>query len=152
MQDTPRFRVWPPVALGVPLAAGLLVSTTAGDPYRFPTLARAAGWVLVGLFALWNGSTLFQMWRWRTGLLPGQTTTKLLDRGTFRLSRNPLYVGLIVLDIGIALLWPSSWALLQVPVGVATLWWGAIAPEERYLRAKFGSDYEDYTARVRRWL
>jgi protein-S-isoprenylcysteine O-methyltransferase Ste14 len=59
---------------------------------------------------------------------------------------------LIALDIGTALLRPSVWALLVVPVGVGLLTWGAIIPEERYLSAKFGAEYLAYTHRVRRWL
>lgn len=68
------------------------------------------------------------------------------------MSRNPLYVGLIALDAGLALLWPSLWALFFVPLGVAAVRWGAILPEERYLSAKFGPQYDDYRQRVRRWL
>ena len=92
------------------------------------------------------------MARHRTGLLPGQVATTVLERGPFRVSRNPLYLGLIALDAGLALLWPSFWALVFVPVGVALLTWGAILPEERYLRIKFGTAYTDYADRVRRWL
>ena len=64
----------------------------------------------------------------------------------------PLYLGLIALDLGLALLWPSFWAVALLPAGVATLWWGSILPEERYLSEKFGAEYEAYRARVRRWL
>jgi protein-S-isoprenylcysteine O-methyltransferase Ste14 len=110
------------------------------------------GGVLVVAFVLWNGSALWLLARHRTALLPGGSTRVILDRGPFRLSRNPLYVGLIALDVALALLWPSFWALVLTPVGVAALWWGAIAPEERYLSAKFGAEYDAYRARVRRWL
>jgi protein-S-isoprenylcysteine O-methyltransferase Ste14 len=75
-----------------------------------------------------------------------------LDRGPFGVSRNPLYLGLIALDVALALLAPSAWALLAVPIGFLALTWGAILPEERYLRAKFGAAYEAYSCRVRRWL
>jgi len=50
------------------------------------------------------------------------------------------------------LLWPSVWALLLVPVGIALLLWGAITPEEKYLSSKFGAEYDAYRQRVRRWL
>jgi len=50
------------------------------------------------------------------------------------------------------MLWLSFWALVLLPVGIALLWWGAVSPEERYLSAKFGSRYDDYRRRVRRWL
>jgi protein-S-isoprenylcysteine O-methyltransferase Ste14 len=58
----------------------------------------------------------------------------------------------VALDVGLALLVPSFWALVLVPVGVAVLWWGAVRPEEEYLSDRFGADYDDYRHRVRRWL
>jgi protein-S-isoprenylcysteine O-methyltransferase Ste14 len=112
---------------------------------------RAAGAALCLLFVVWNGWALLLMAVNRTALLPGGSTRVLLETGPFRISRNPLYVGMIVLNAGLALLWPSMWALLFVPVGVAGLLWGAILPEERYLTAKFGANYATYQQRVRRW-
>jgi protein-S-isoprenylcysteine O-methyltransferase Ste14 len=151
--DAPAYRIWPPVALGVPLLAGMALTAAVGDPVELPAVpARAVAAVLILLFAVWNGAALWLMGRHRTALLPGGATRTILDRGPFRLSRNPLYVGLVVLDVGLALLWPSLWAVVLVPVGFAALWWGAVVPEERYLLAKFGREYEAYRARVRRWL
>ncbi|MEZ0068875.1 protein-S-isoprenylcysteine O-methyltransferase Ste14 [Streptacidiphilus sp. MAP12-20] len=150
--DAPSYRVWPPLALGVPLAVGWSVTAWAGDPVRLPGALRPVGWPLVAAFALWNGWSLLLMARHRTALLPGGTTTRLLEHGPFRFSRNPLYLGLIALDAGLALLWPSFWALVLLPLGVALLTWGAILPEERYLRTSRGAEYETYARRVRRWL
>ena len=76
----------------------------------------------------------------------------LIDTGPFAVVRNPLYVGLIALDVAVALLAQSFWALVFAPIGVVALSWGAIRPEERYLSGKFGSEYQAYRARVRRWL
>jgi protein-S-isoprenylcysteine O-methyltransferase Ste14 len=141
------------VALGAPLALGLTLTATLGDPVSVPgRLASWAGSLLVVAFVLWNGWTLQVMASHRTSILPRGSTTVLLQGGPFRLSRNPLYLGLIALDVGLSLLVPSFWALVLVPVGVAALFWGAIRPEERYLSARFGLVYEDYCARVRRWL
>ena len=132
---------------------GAALTSGAGDLFSLPRDgARLVGLVLCAVFAVWNAWTLVTMAAARTAILPGGATRTILDRGPFRLSRNPLYIGLIVLDIGIALLWPSAWALLLTPVGIGLLFWGAIAPEERYLIAKFGADYEAYCRRVRRWL
>jgi protein-S-isoprenylcysteine O-methyltransferase Ste14 len=113
---------------------------------------RIAGWVLIGLFGVWNGWALVIMAHDRTGLLPGQTTRTLLERGPFRISRNPLYLGLIILDLGIALLARAVWAVALLPAGILALWWGAIRPEERYLRSTFGAEYVAYQRRVHRWL
>ena len=153
MEDAPAYRIWPPIALGVPLLVGVGLSATVGDPIALPVLlSRLVGIVLIAVFAVWNGWSLWLMARHRTALLPGGSTRKILDSGPFRVSRNPLYLGLIALELGLALLWPSFWALLLTPVGVWMLWWGAVVPEERYLSAKFGADYDQYRARTRRWL
>jgi len=153
MADAPAYRIWPPIALGVPLVIGWGVTAIVGDPIPMPvTLSRTVAIVLLIAFAGWNGWALWLMGRHRTALLPGDSTSTILDTGPFAVSRNPLYLGLIALDVALALLWPSFWALVLTPVGVAALWWGAIAPEERYLSAKFGAEYDAYRARVRRWL
>jgi protein-S-isoprenylcysteine O-methyltransferase Ste14 len=148
----PRFRLWPPVSVGVPLVAGLVLSGAAGDPWASSTVATVLGWALLAVFAGWNGWALVTMARHGTGLLPGQPSTTVLDRGPFAWSRNPLYVGLLVASAGVALLASSLWAVVALPVEWALLRWGAILPEERYLAAKFGDDYTGYRARVRRWL
>jgi len=151
--DAPAFRIWPPVALGVPLLAGVIVTAALGDPFSLPrAVTRVVGAALCVVFAVWNGWTLSMMAAHRTAVLPGGATRTVLTQGPFRLSRNPLYVGLIVLDVALALLWPSAWALLLVPLGIAALVWGAVAPEERYLTAEFGKTYDEYRSRVRRWL
>jgi protein-S-isoprenylcysteine O-methyltransferase Ste14 len=153
MADAPAYRIWPPVALGVPLLAGLGLTARVGDPIVLPVgVSPAVAAVLIIAFVVWNAWALWLMARSETALLPGGSTSTILDRGPFRVSRNPLYLGLIAVDVAVALLWPSSWALVLVPVGVVALWWGAIRPEERYLTAKFGAEYDAYRARVRRWL
>lgn len=147
-----HFRLWPPVALGLPLTAGLVASSTIGDPWELPAGAAVVGWVLVAAFAVWNGWTMLFFARARTGLLPGQATTELMTTGPFARSRNPLYLGLVALYVGIALIASSFWALALTPAAVAAVEWGAIRPEEGHLRARFGSRYEAYSQRVRRWL
>lgn len=151
-RDAPAFRVWPPVALGVPLAAGLLISWAVGEPISWPGLRVELALVLGGVFLVWNGWSLVLFRRHSTGLLPGQTTTELLRRGPYAWSRNPLYLGLVVLSVAIALAIPSIWALLLLPLGLVALVRGAVEPEEAYLRAKFGHVYDDYCREVPRWL
>jgi protein-S-isoprenylcysteine O-methyltransferase Ste14 len=63
-----------------------------------------------------------------------------------------LYVGLLALHLAIALLVPSFWAVVALPVSWLLVWWGAVRPEERFLRDRFGEEYDAYARRVRRWL
>jgi protein-S-isoprenylcysteine O-methyltransferase Ste14 len=150
--ETVAFRLWPPVAIGAPLLAGWLATGAWGDPVGLGGWRVPAGWVLVLAFAAWNGWALWLFARHQTGLLPGQPTTAMVETGPYRLSRNPLYVGLLALYLGLALLAPSFWALVLLPLAVALVRWGAVLPEERYLRARFGAAYDEYAGRVRRWL
>ena len=144
--------MWPPVAVGGPLALGLLVSWSVGDPLAVSPVTAGLGWLLVAAFVVWNGWALVTIAKHRTALLPGAATTNVIDRGPFAWSRNPLYVGLLVGSAGVGLVVGSGWALVALPLEWALLRWGAVVPEEQYLAAKFGATYTDYTGRVRRWL
>jgi len=146
------FRLWPPVAVGAPLLAGWLATRLWGDPLALGEWRVLPGWGLVLGFVGWNGWALRLFGRHETGLLPGQPTHALIEEGPYRLSRNPLYVGLLALHLGLALLAPTFWGLVLFPVAVLLLLWGAILPEERFLHERLGAPYDDYTRRVRRWL
>jgi protein-S-isoprenylcysteine O-methyltransferase Ste14 len=151
-EDTVAFRLWPPVAVGAPLLVGWLATLTRGDPVDLGGWRVPLGWALVLLFGGWNGWSLWLFHRHETGLLPGQATHTMIEQGPYRLSRNPLYVGMLVLSVAIALLIPTVWGLALLPVGMLLVLWGAILPEERFLHRRFGAPYDDYTRRVRRWL
>jgi protein-S-isoprenylcysteine O-methyltransferase Ste14 len=149
---TVAFRLWPPVAVGTPLFLGWLATRLWGAPVDLGAWRLQLGWVLVAFFVGWNGWSLWLFGRHRTGLLPGQATSSMIERGPYRLSRNPLYVGLLALYLAGALLIPTFWGLVLFPVAVLLVLWGAIRPEERFLHERFGAPYDDYTRRVRRWF
>ena len=151
-RDVVSIRLWPPVAIGVPLLAGWLATLAWGDPVELGGWRIPLGWALVGVFVGWNGWALWLFARHATGLLPGQVTRAMIETGPFRLSRNPLYVGLLGLYVAVALLAPTFWGLVLFPAAVVLVLWGAILPEERFLRARFGAPYDEYARRVPRWL
>jgi protein-S-isoprenylcysteine O-methyltransferase Ste14 len=151
-EDTVAFRLWPPIAIGAPLLVGWLVTVNRGDPVVLGEWRIALGWALVIGFAAWNGWALWLFARHETGLLPGQPTRELIEEGPYRVSRNPLYVGLLALYLGLALLAPTFWGLVLFPAAVFLILWGSILPEERYLHERLGAPYDDYRRRVRRWL
>src|SRR4029079_13884570 len=151
-RDTVGFRLWPPVSIGAPLLAGWLVTLNRGDPGVLGEWRVPLGWALVLFFVGWNVWSLWLFARHRTGLLPGQPTAALIEEGPYGVSRNPLYVGLLALYVGLALLAPTFWGLVLLPAAVLLLLWGAIRPEERYLHERFGDRYDAYARRVRRWF
>ena len=151
-QETVSFRLWPPIATGTPLVAGWVATAQWGDPVDLGDWRVPVGWGLVVFFAVWNGWSLWLFGRHETGLLPGQATQAMIEEGPYRLSRNPLYVGLLAFYLALALLGPTLWGLVLFPAAVLLVLWGAIRPEERFLHQRFGASYDDYTRRVRRWL
>ena len=151
-EETVAFRLWPPVAIGAPLLVGWLATLLWGEPVDLGVWRVPLAWALVLFFVGWNGWSLWLFGRRETGLLPGQATHAMIEQGPYRLSRNPLYVGLLALYLGLALLAPTFWGLVLFPAAVLLVLWGAIRPEERFLHQRFGVPYDNYTRRVRRWL
>ena len=124
-EETVGFRLWPPVAIGAPLVAGGILTSSWGDPVVLGGWRVPLGSALVLFFIVWNGWALVLFGRHQTGLLPGQASQALIEEGPYRVSRNPLYVGLLALYLGLALLAPTFWGLLLFPVAVLLILWGA---------------------------
>lgn len=114
-------------------------------------------WTLIGLAPLAAG-VLLTAWavtlfyRRRTGVRPGTPAAVLVAVGPYRVTRNPMYVGLTVALAGGALLLGSWTPWLVVPAFVVLLDRRFVRREERLLAARFGDDYAAFRARVRRWL
>lgn len=87
-----------------------------------------------------------------TAIEPSQPTTAIVEDGPYRFTRNPMYLSLCLLYLGIALLIDGLWPLLLLASLAVTLHFGVIRREERYLAAKFGETYLAYQQRVRRWV
>lgn len=142
----------PPLIFLAGLAAGfgleaLLPGTSLPD-----ALAWIAGGVLLlaGVALLVSFERAFH--RKRTAANPWRPTTAIATDGPYRLTRNPAYLGMALVYIGIALLSQALWVLLPLPLVLAIVDRGVIAREERYLERKFGQEYLDYRGRVRRWV
>jgi protein-S-isoprenylcysteine O-methyltransferase Ste14 len=83
---------------------------------------------------------------------PGHPTTKVIKTGVFAISRNPLYLGGVLVLLGFALALNMLWALVMLLLSMILCHYILIIPEERYLSAKFGDEYKEYVATVHRWL
>ena len=144
----------PPLLYVIGLLAGRLLdqwrrlAITSG-----PSTVRTAGAVL-GV-ALWLAIFL-SAWatfrRVRTTLIPNRPANALATGGPYRWTRNPMYVSLVALYLGVALLMNSWWPVVLLPLVIVLVDRLVIAREERYLAAAFGGEYDRYRARVRRWV
>src|SRR5829696_2548361 len=120
------------------------------------SLPDAVAWILGGALLLAGVALLVWFERAftqkKTPANPWRPTTAIATDGPYRLTRNPAYVGMALVYLGIAVCSEALWALLPLPVVLAIIDRGVIAREERYLERKFGQEYLDYKGRVRRWL
>ena len=87
-----------------------------------------------------------------TDISTATPTTAIAADGPYRFSRNPIYLAMAVLYVGLAISINALLILVLLPVLLAIISVGVIAREERYLQRKFGHEYVEYKTRVRRWL
>lgn len=83
---------------------------------------------------------------------PGRATKRIVRTGPYRYSRNPDYLGQIVVYVGATLVTNTWWPMFLAPFVLVTIQHRVVQREERHLEAKCGREYRDYTARVPRWL
>jgi len=90
----------------------------------------------------------------RTGQEPApwKPSPELILQGPYRFTRNPMYVGMTLLTIGLGVALNNLWISAAAPLALLTVHFLTMVPEERYLTEKFGAPYEAYLKRVRRYL
>ena len=116
------------------------------------TLLRAAGGILVIAAVTLASSAIVAFRKFGTSPIPTRPTTALVETGPYRFTRNPMYVSMVLLGLGVSLLTNSWWMVVSALGAALALNFLVIAKEERYLGAMFGDAYRNYTARVRRWI
>ena len=83
---------------------------------------------------------------------PWKSTPEIISSGIYRFTRNPMYVGMALIQAGIGIGARNGWILALIPAVLAVVNWTAIRHEEAYLERKFGDSYIAYKNSVRRWL
>ncbi len=123
---------------------------------HLPATYLLTGTVLGG--ALFAAGAAIATWGWlifykaRTTTVPGRASSKLVTRGPYQFSRNPMYIGLILAYLGEAGLLHQIWPVPLLVVTISYLNWIVIPVEEARLNDVFGPEYQTYCAKVRRWI
>jgi protein-S-isoprenylcysteine O-methyltransferase Ste14 len=147
-----RVRVLPPLLFLTVLAGALVL-----DGLWPLSLPAATGWTVAGVLLVaaglgvmvWAGVV---MARAHTTVSPWASVSALVTHGPFRFTRNPIYLGDLLVYVGIALWVRTWWPLLLLPLVFVAVQRLVIGPEERYLTSRFEAEYTAYRQRVRRWL
>lgn len=153
-QDRAKIMAPPPLLFAACLAVGLLLGWLW--PLKLTDCLGAArliaGLALLAASGAAAVPAMFAFRRRRTPVDPGRGTSFLVAEGPFRHTRNPMYLGLVLIMAALFCLSASLWMLLAGLTLYLLLLHGVIKPEERYLENKFGEPYLAYKSRVRRWL
>ena len=154
-RDAARVRFPPPlIPLATILLGGLLDRAWSIDPgleLSGPIRYGVGGLIVTCALALVSWAIAHFRLRGQDEK-PWTPTTALVGAGPYRFTRNPMYLAMVLLCLGVAILVASEWILLLTPVCALALWWFAVRPEEAYLEEKFGEGYTAYKRHVRRWL
>ena len=150
--DSPGVSFPPPFVYAAAVIGGWLLNRAwplriaSGGPT--PILA----WLCVAIWAILFVSSLAVFLQRRTTIIPNRPANALVIKGPYRFTRNPMYVSLVFLTAGIALFLNTWWPIVLLVPAVAVIHVAVIAPEEAYLRRRFGVEYDEYTRNVRRWI
>ena len=142
----------PPVLLLLALLLGIVMRWLT--PLRFlPEEATVPlGPLVVAASFGWFIWAVVTMRRAGASIPTSEPTEAIVVRGPYGWSRNPIYLSMVTLHVGIGIWANSGWVLALAAVSAGLLWWGVILREERYLEQKFGTAYVEYKVRVRRWV
>lgn len=154
-QDSPDH---PQVRLPAPIIMLLFLALGAGLNWLWPMQLEAE---LVRNLVGWSYNALglglifycfFMFHRRRTSFIPTQPVQEMVVSGPYRYTRNPMYVGLALVHLGIGIATGNIWIIATFAPSMLAIRLWVIAPEETYMQHRFGAAYSEYRLRVPRWF
>lgn len=147
-------RVPPPIIAAVSAALMWVLARLSPDlTYRYPgRMWWAAALAIAGIAIMLAGVTAFAKAKTTVNPLQPAAATSIVTTGIYRWTRNPMYLGMLIVLIGWLQFLANPLALISVALFVLYIDRLQIRPEEHALKARFGSAYEAYLSDVRRWL
>ncbi len=151
-EDRPEVVALPPF-----IYLAFLLRGFAMDYFRPVTVVPAsvqyiAGFAIIALAGVIVVSAVLQFRRASTSFSDFAPATQLVTKGPYRLSRNPSYVALSLLYVGIGMAADNLWIVAGLVPILIVMHYGVIVREEQYLERTFGEEYLQYKASVRRWV
>jgi protein-S-isoprenylcysteine O-methyltransferase Ste14 len=150
--DAPSVKIIPPLVYLAGIVIGFLASIWMPTKVVPNLLAWTVGGILVFCGAVLTGSAVLKFKDAGTTVRPDRAASTLVIAGPYKITRNPMYLGLAFVYAGIAIAGQSVWALILLAVVLIIVQRGAIEPEEAFLEKRFGADYLSYKEKVRRWI
>ena len=150
--DAPNVKIIPPLVYLAGIVIGFLASTWMPTKVVPNSVAWTVGGILIFCGAVLAGSAILKFRDAGTTVRPDRGASTLVIAGPYKITRNPMYLGLALVYLGMTIADQSIWALILLPVVLAVIQRRAIEPEEAFLERRFGANYIGYKEKVRRWL
>jgi protein-S-isoprenylcysteine O-methyltransferase Ste14 len=153
-QDRPNINpmVHPPVVALLFIVIAYFLGRFVPVPFIPSTIWRNVGLLLTCIGFLLGISALLEFRKERTTLDPHGSSKQVVTSGIYRFTRNPIYLGFLLMVIGLPLNSGLIWGIILAPLYMIVMTRLVIEQEEAYLEKKFKDQYTSYKSRVRRWL
>jgi protein-S-isoprenylcysteine O-methyltransferase Ste14 len=116
------------------------------------TLFLILGVVFISMGIIILLPALIKFFKTKNTLITIKPANSLQTLGIYSISRNPMYIGLLSIYIGIAFFKGNYWTFMLIPIMIFVVTYFVILKEEKYLDRAFGADYNAYRQKVRRWI
>ncbi|SOH95404.1 Protein-S-isoprenylcysteine O-methyltransferase Ste14 [Monaibacterium marinum] len=152
--DSPNIVFYPPVLFAMAPIVALVLQRIAPLGLLEPAgdVQQAVGIAILALalaLGLW-GVVVFK--RAGTNVSPHTPALLIVSSGPYRFSRNPMYIAIELVQLGLGLAVSMEWSIIIAPLALIALHYGVVLREEAYLTEKFGDQYTEYKQQTRRWL
>ena len=151
--DHPGVKIPPPFVYIVFFLFGFVFQSVVPIPALLPNvIAWLSGWMVcfASLFFVVPAMRSFRAAR--TSMIPFRPASSLVTRGVYGITRNPMYLSLLLLYAGLSIFFNFWWPIVLAPALIVVMDRMVIVKEEAYLMRRFGEEYRRYGERVRRWL
>lgn len=152
LKDRPNRLPWPPMLLGIAILAGFVLRHFLPWTFANSFVVQTIGVLFIGsalTLDVWASLTFRKA---QTTIMPHRGTEALVTGGPFAHSRNPIYLGNLLILVGLGLLAGSIWHIaLVIPLALA-IHQLAVIREEMHLATKFPDHWKEYQSKVRRWI
>jgi protein-S-isoprenylcysteine O-methyltransferase Ste14 len=153
-KDNPGVYIPPPLFYAITFLAAVLMQKLVPLEKVFfhTTTAKIIGAIFIVAGLLFNFPALYRFLKTKNTVVTIKPATSLQTTGIYAVTRNPMYISLLLVYCGLTFLVGNWWNLILFPFLFLVVQEYIIKREEQYLQRRFGQEYLDYKAKVRRWL
>jgi protein-S-isoprenylcysteine O-methyltransferase Ste14 len=153
-KDHPAVYIPPPLFYVATFLGAVLIQKIIplNEHFFYTSISKIIGSVMILIGLFFNFPALRQFFKTKNTLVTIKPANSLQTTGIYSISRNPMYVSLVLIYIGLSFLIGNGWNLILLPILFLIVQEYVIKREEKYLERRFGQQYFEYRTKVRRWL